>query len=154
MLLHDLIEDLRTDLADPEAVLFSNPTLSRCIKKAIFRLSSDLKLGLVVENDLIKPDVSSEIREILVVLAQIYACQVMRSATANAYSFSSGDKRVDKTSQPEHWAKLEADLQADYEKRLIQIRPNAEINLDSYIITPPGLTPVIYEQGLALEENT
>jgi hypothetical protein len=49
----------------------------------------------------------------LVIMAQIHACQVMRSATANAFSFSSGDKRVDKTGQPGHWAKLEADLLAD-----------------------------------------
>jgi hypothetical protein len=50
----------------------------------------------------------------MIILANIHACQVMRSATANAFSFSSGDKRVDKTGQLGHWAKLEVDLMLMY----------------------------------------
>ena len=77
----------------------------------------------------------------------------MRSATANAFSFSSGDKRVDKSKQPEHWAKLEVDLLDEYRKRLAALQPGTEVNEDGYIITPGGLTPVIYEQGICLEED-
>ena len=75
----------------------------------------------------------------------------MRSATANAFSFSSGDKQVDKTGQPGHWAKLEADLLADYRQRIAELLPNAQIDPESYILTPSGLTPVIYEQGIDLD---
>ncbi len=64
-------------------------------------------------------------------------------AAAIAFSFASGDKRVDKTKQPEHWAKLEADLMNDYNKRLHTIFPDAQVNEESYIITPAGLSPVI-----------
>ena len=77
----------------------------------------------------------------------------MRSATANAFSFSSGDKRVDKSKQPEHWAKLEVDLLEDYRKRLSAFKPGYEVNEDSYIITPSGVNPVIYEQGKCLDED-
>jgi len=84
-------------------------------------------------------------------MAQIHACQVMRSATANAFSFSSGDKRVDKTGQPGHWAKLEADLLADYRQRIAELLPNAQVDPESYILTPSGLAPVIYEQGIDLD---
>jgi len=42
----------------------------------------------------------------------------MRAQTANAFAFSSGDKRVDKTKQPEHWAGLEEGLKAVYKQRL------------------------------------
>jgi len=84
-------------------------------------------------------------------MAQIHACQVMRSATANAFSFSSGDKRVDKTGQPGYWAKLEADLLADYRQRLTELRPATQLDQEAYILTPSGLTPVIYEQGIDLD---
>ena len=85
----------------------------------------------------------------LLLQARIEACRYMRAATANAFSFSSGDKRVDKTSQPEHWAKLEADLTAAYRQRLHEIRPEA--GQDDYILTPRDLRPIAYEQGIDLE---
>ena len=95
------------------------------------------------------PEPKGETLEMLLLLARIEACRFMRAATANAFSFSSGDKRVDKTSQPEHWAKLEADLTATYRQRLHELRPEA--GQDNNILTPKSLRPVIYEQGIDLE---
>jgi hypothetical protein len=69
----------------------------------------------------------------------------MRAATANAFSFSSGDKRVDKSGQAANWAKLESDLQATYRARLAALRPEMA-EKENYIITP-DLRPVICEQG-------
>ena len=97
----------------------------------------------------IAPEPQGETLEMLLLWARIEACRYMRAATANAFSFSSGDKRVDKTSQPEHWAKLEADLTATYRQRLHEIRPEA--SQDDYIFTPRELRPVAYEQGIDLE---
>ena len=82
----------------------------------------------------------------LLLLGQVHACQYMRASTANVFIFSSGDKRVDKTKQPEHWAKLEGDLMAQYRLSLSEARPGAATSPDDYILSP-GLTPVIYEQG-------
>lgn len=152
VLLTDLIGDLRIDLSDPDASLFNENTLERCVRKAVYKFSRDTKLSLTVSGDSISPDPEGEIREMLLLLAQIHACQVMRSATANAFSFSSGDKRVDKSKQPEHWAKLELDLQSEYDRRLAALNPSSEINEDGYMITP-ALRPVIYEQGICLDED-
>ena len=69
----------------------------------------------------------------------------MRAKTANAFSFSSGDKRVDKTKQPEHWAKFEGDLKTLYKQHLSRVRPGA-LSLEDTIVSP-NLKPVIYEQG-------
>ena len=57
----------------------------------------------------------------------------------------------DKTGQPGHWAKLEADLLADYRQRLTELRPATQLDQEAYILTPSGLTPVIYEQGIDLD---
>lgn len=144
----DLIATLRMDLADSEALLFSDATLERCLHRAIFPLSRDLDISLSLVDGEISPEPSGEVRELLLRLAQIHACQTMRIATANAFSFTSGDKKVDKTQQPGHWAKLEGDLRSAYQQRLQNIRPkNDATSSGCDYITPPDLAPVIFEQG-------
>ncbi len=147
MLITDLITDLRLDLSDSGASLFEDPTLERCVRKAVFRIGRDLQIEFNIRNGRIRPTPEDAVRELMVILAQIHACQVMRSATANAFSFSSGDKRVDKTGQPAHWANFESDLLADYRERLGELRPETQVSEESYIISPSGLSLVIYEQG-------
>ena len=147
MLLTDLIADLRLDLSDSGAALFEDPTLERCVRKAVFRVGKDLQINYLILNGEISPTPDEAAHELMALLAQVHACQVMRAAKANAFSFSSGDKRVDKTGQPSHWAKLEADLMADYREQLGQLRPETQINEESYIITPSNLSPLIYGQG-------
>ena len=147
MAIADLVATLRTDLADPESALFSDEVLQRCIHKGVYRLARDLEISLSVVNGEVVPEPEGETRELLLVLGQIHACQVMRATTANAFSFSSGDKRVDKTKQPEHWAKLEEDLKALYKHHLSEVKPGAASSPEDYIISPSDLKPVIYEQG-------
>jgi hypothetical protein len=72
----------------------------------------------------------------------------MRAATANAFSFSSADKRVDKSGQPAQWAKLEESLSAEYNQALKALRPHVAAGEDNYLITPAGLSPIIYQQGI------
>jgi len=149
MPLSSLIATLRTDLADPGADRFSDEVLTRCILRSAFPVGRDIGMQMTVIGGEISPEPQGEVLEILLLQAQIAACQFMRAATANAFSFSSGDKRVDKTSQPEHWAKLEADLTASYRQRLKEIRP--ETGQGDYILTPRELRPIAYEQGIDLE---
>jgi len=142
----DLISLLRTDLADPGAERFTDEVLTRCILKAAFPVGRDLGVQMTISGGQIDPEPQCETLEMLLLWARVEACRFMRAATANAFSFSSGDKRVDKTSQPEHWAKMEADLTASYQQRLHEIRPETAQD-DGYIITPKALRPVIFEQG-------
>ncbi|MHB9036952.1 MAG: hypothetical protein ACYC64_09805 [Armatimonadota bacterium] len=149
MTVSDLAGLLRTDLADPNKERFSDEVLARCVWRSIYPVAWDLDVSLTVVESLIDPVPSVETQEMILLQARIEACRFMRAATANAFSFSSGDKRVDKTSQTEHWAKLEADLTASYQQRLHDLRP--ETSQGDYILTPKGLKPVAYEQGIDLE---
>ena len=88
MLLTDLITDLRLDLSDSGASLFEDPTLERCVRKAVFRIGKDLQIDFNIRNGRVRPTPEDAVRELMVILAQVHACQVMRSATANAFSFS------------------------------------------------------------------
>ena len=115
----DLVAILRTDLADPSAERFSDEVLTRCILKSAFPVGRDTGTQMTVSGGEIVPEPQGEMLDMLLLWARIEACRYMRAATASAFSFSSGDKRVDKTSQPEHWAKLETDLTATYRQRLL-----------------------------------
>ena len=147
----ELLVTLRLDLADPGAVLFSDELLRRCLLRGVFQVARDLDVALLIAGGEIAPEPDAGASELLLLLGQIHACQAMRAATANAFSFTSGDKRVDKTKQPEHWAALEADLRATYSRRLKELRPDAVLDGDPYLVTPGGLRPVLYEQGGDLE---
>ncbi len=145
----DLVAILRTDLADPSAERFSDEVLTRCILKSAFPVGRDTGVRMTVSGGEIVPEPQGEMLDMLLLWARIEACRYMRAATASAFSFSSGDKRVDKTSQPEHWAKLETDLTATYRQRLLEIRP--EPGQGDYILTLRELRPIAYEQGIDLE---
>ena len=141
---------LRLDLSDPEGTLFSDEVLKRCLHKGVHRLARDLDIRLSVVDGEVDPEPDGDVRELLLLLGQIHACQYMRASTANVFVFSSGDKRVDKTKQPERWAKLEGDLMAQYRQSLSDVRPGAApLSPDDYIVSP-DLKPVIYEQGANL----
>lgn len=149
MAVSDLISILRTDLADPGAERFSDEVLTRCILRSAFPVGRDTGMQMTVIGGEVVPEPQGEMLDMLLLWARIEACRYMRAATASAFSFSSGDKRVDKTSQPEHWAKLETDLTATYRQRLHEIRP--ETGQGDYILTPRELRPIAYEQGIDLE---
>lgn len=149
MNLAELVGLLRLDLGDGEVQVFTDDALGRCVQKALFLLNRDLDVSFQVIEDRIEPEMNGEVRELLLVLGQINACQRMRAGTANGFSFSSGDKSVDKSKQPEHWAKLEKDLVTLYQARLKIIRPGtgSASETESVLLTPNFLRPVIYEQG-------
>lgn len=142
----DLLTMLRADLADPNAETFKDEVLTRCILKSVSPVGRDLGAEMSLSGGEVTPEPQGEALEMLLLQAQIEACRFMRIATANAFSFSSGDKRVDKTSQPQNWAKLESDLTATYHERLREIKPDATLD-DGYVFTPKPLRPVIFEQG-------
>lgn len=147
MALADLVAVLRTDLADPEGERFSDEVLSRCILKSVPCVARDLGIEMSISGgEILNCPPQGETLEMLILAARIEACRVMRAATSNAFSFSSGDKKVDKTSQPEQWAKLEADLISEYRERLHGMSLPGSLD-DDYIITPRDLKPVIYHQG-------
>lgn len=153
MPLADLIVTLRTDLADPLGERFTYEVLRRCILKSTFPVGRDTGIQMTVSVGEIVPEPEGELRELLLLHAQIEACRFMRAATASAFSFSSGDKKVDKTGQPEQWAKLEANLTAEYRQRLHDMKPEGA-DQDDYIITPRELSPVLYEQGVDVVDTT
>jgi hypothetical protein len=140
-MLSELVQTMRIDVGDTEAELFTDAALERCIIRAIYPVGQDTRQPLKMVNGEISPEPEGSIAELLLLLAESYACSIMRGKTANAVSISSGDKRVDRSTQAKHWSDLEADLLAQYNQRVTEMAGG------DFFITPPPLRPVIYEQG-------
>ena len=114
MTLSELIQAMRTDLGDADGVLFADPALERCLIRAISSVSQDTSQVMTLVAGEIVPAPEGLIAELLLLLAEGYACSIMRGKTANAVNVSSGDKRIERTSQAKYWAELEADLLSRY----------------------------------------
>jgi hypothetical protein len=141
--LTDLSILLRQDLADPDKLRFSDAVLARFISKAVFHLSRDLSLGLTVSGDLIVPAPTAEHTDLILLLAQINACSLMRAATADGQSWQSGDKQGDSTSVPKQWANLESSLTEKYSAAIKRLAPSvSDVNVLSC-----GALGAVYEQG-------
>jgi len=141
MTLSELIAALRTDLGDPEGTLFSEATLTRCLLRATILVGHDTNQVMTLTDGEIVPVPDELTTELLLLLAASYACSAMRSQTANAVNISSGDKRIERSTQAKHWGELADDWLARYRQRIADMTGG-----DDYL-TPPSLRPVIYEQG-------
>ena len=150
MAIADLVLTLRIDLADRQSALFTDDVLQRCIHKGVYRLARDLEISLSVAGDEVVPDPEGETRELLLLLGQIHACQVMRATTANTFSFSSGDKRVDKTKQPQFWADLQGDLEKDYKGRVKQKNPESPALDDDDFRRGKPTSHKVYGEAIAI----
>ncbi|MHB9023465.1 MAG: hypothetical protein ACYC7E_04740 [Armatimonadota bacterium] len=141
MTLSDLVQAMRIDLGDVDGDLFADMALERCVIRAIYPVGQDTGHPLNMVNGEIAPTPEGSLAEVLLLLAESYACGVMRGKTANAVNVSSGDKRIERNNQAKSWAELEADLLARYRQRI------TEMSGGDFFITPPPLRPVMYEQG-------
>jgi hypothetical protein len=137
----ELISAMRTDLGDPDGTLFADPALERCLTRAIYPVRQDTGAALLPMNGEIVPAPEGLVAEVLLLLAESYACGIMRGKTANAVNVSSGDKRIERSNQAKSWAEMEADLLAQYQQRVTEMQGG------DFFITPPRMVPVMFEQG-------
>jgi len=154
MLVSDLVAMLRLDIGDTAGEMLGDEYLERCIIRAVYSLNKDIDAAYTVDAVDVSPDPPGEDQEMLLLRAHIFVCMLMRSITANNFSFTSGDKKVDKTKQPQFWADLQDDLGKDYKARVKQRNPESSTVEDGDgIMTAPAVKPVIYERGIEEDEN-
>ena len=157
MLTSDLVTLLRLDIGDTAGEMLGDEYLARCVTRAVYVLNKDAGTSFAVSGGEVTPDPSGEDQELLLLRAHINVCSLMRSITANAFSFQSGDKQVDKTKQPSFWADLQGDLEKDYKDRVKKAGTDGSGDVvddpDNGIMTTPSLKPVIYDRGIEEDEN-
>jgi len=151
----DLVALLRLDIGDTAGEMLGDEYLARCVTRAVYALNKDAGTSFAVNGGEVTPDPSGEEQELLLLRAHINVCSLMRSITANAFSFQSGDKHVDKTKQPSFWADLQGDLEKDYKDRVKKTAQDGGVvdDEDSGIMAAPAVRPAIYEQGIIEETD-
>ena len=157
MLASDLVALLRLDIGDTAGEMLGDEYLTRCVTRAVYAVNKDFSTTFAVNSGDVTPDPSGEQQEFLLLKAHINVCSLMRSITANNFSFQSGDKQVDKTKQPSFWADLQGDLEKDYKERAKSTAPDNGGGVvddpDNGIMAAPALRPAIYEHGYVEEPD-
>ena len=140
MALSELKTALRLEYYDRDEnnPLLEDEQLERALRRGIVSINKDLKLSYVVDaQGNITPELEDEDREVLLLNALIVVCRMMQAKTARNFSFSSGDKKVDKTKQPSYWAELGSSYQAQYNQAVSERNPEFRSGV-------PDITPQIY----------
>ena len=140
MALSDLKTALRLEYYDRDEnnPLLEDEQLERALRRGIVSINKDLKLSYVVDaQGNITPELEDDDREVLLHNALIVVCRMMQAKTARNFSFSSGDKKVDKTKQPSYWAELGSSYQAQYSQAVSERNPEFGSGV-------PDITPQIY----------
>jgi hypothetical protein len=136
--LSDLRSKLRLEYDDGGSPpLLSDEQLNRAISRAVFAVNLNLERSYTITQEEIQPDLDADDEEALLTQAMITVCAMLQSKTARNFSFSSGDKKIDKTKQPEYWAKLGQSYEARYKEMVSERNP-------AYGSETELLTPVIY----------
>ena len=126
MLLSDLTQALRLEYHDhnQDTPLLEDEQLERAVYRGMVSLNKDLKRNYTVDNqNNIVPNLDDDDRELLLLNALTVVCRMMQAKTARNFSFSSGDKKVNKTKQPAYWAELGRSYLTQYKQAVSERNP-------------------------------
>lgn len=140
MALSELKTALRLEYHDRDEnnPLLEDEQLERALRRGIVKINKDLNLEYAIDvQDAISPDLEEEDREVLLLNSLTVVCRMMQARTARNFSFSSGDKKVDKTKQPSYWAELGRSYQTQYNQSVYERNPEFGSGV-------PDVTPQIY----------
>ena len=138
MALSDIRTSLRLEYDDSsEPPILSDDQLNRAITRAVSAINLNLERAYTIVEEEFEPELDSDEGEVLLTHAMITVCAMMQSKTARNFSFSSGDKKIDKTKQPDYWAKLGQSYEARYKVMVSERNP-------AYGTETELLTPLIY----------
>ena len=141
----DVIANLRIDVGDTDATLFSDDEIKRALSRAVTRVNMDMSTAYVVDATDLTPDPSAEHLELILLAAHALLAVMRRSVSAaTGIMFQSGDKKVDKTKSAASWADMANSLWEQYRRLVCKLTGSY---CDDSILVPDGFSPLIYEQG-------
>ena len=143
----DLTALLRIDLNDARGELLGDDDLGRALSRAVLAINRDIGRSYEVIEDagslFVTPDIEGEDSELALLRAHAFCCSMLRSAASANFSFTSADKKVDKSMQAKAWADLEKDLLAKYRETVSRLNPA----MNEGLLPVENLSPQIYEVG-------
>ena len=147
-MLDELVQDILADFTDEEGdALVPEEYMKRAAERALPLLSVDLDVDYELSEGEVSPAMPGDHQELWLLKAKILVCRFLRAQSASRVSFSSGDKKMDRSKEAANWAALEKDLAGEYAERVKKINPTAD---DS--VLSPNTRPLVYTRGSQLEE--
>ena len=142
-MLDELVQDILADFTDEEGEpLAAQEYVHRAAERALPLLASDLDVPYQLADDAVTPAMPGNHRELWLLRTKILVWRFLRAQAASRVSFSSGDKRMDRSREASNWAALEKDLGKEYADRVSRINPAADESVLS-----PDTGPRVYCQG-------
>ena len=147
-MLEELVADILTDFTDEEGdSLVPEEYAHRAAERALPLVAADLDIAYELSGNDVTPEMSGAHRELWLLRSKIGICRFLRGQAAARISFSSGDKKMDRSKEAANWAALEKDLTDEYVSRVKKINPAAD---DSVMC--PDTHPLVYSRGSQVEE--
>jgi len=135
MALSDVRSKLRLEYDDSGTPpQLSDEQLNRAITRAVTAINLNLERAYAIVDEDFQPNLEADDEEALLLQAMITVCAMMQSKTARNFSFSSGDKKIDKTKQPDYWAKLGQSYEARYQQMVSERNP--DYGTETVLLTP------------------
>ena len=138
-LVTDILGDFTGDDGQPFVI---DAYVRRQAERALPIVSGDVRIAYLLSGDEILPDMPAGHRELWALQTKILVCRHLRAQAASRVSFSSGDKRMDRSREASNWADLEKAFADEYAQRVRRVNPAADgsvLRIDVY--------PVVYEAG-------
>ena len=145
-MLDELVQDILSDFTDEEGEpLVSDVYIRRQAERSLPVLSADLANEYQLNEEDVVPEMPLDVREVWVIRTKILLCRHLRAQASSRVSFSSGDKKMDRSKEAANWAALQKDLTDEYAARIKRLNPLADetlIQLEAH--------PLIFKRGSAV----
>jgi hypothetical protein len=122
----DILLDFTGEDGEPLAPL---AYIRRAAERALPVVAADLAVAYLLDGEIVSPDMPGEHREAWLIRTKILVCHLLRAQAAQRVDFSSGDKRMSRSSEAKHFADLEKDLLAQYTALIKRLNPLADETL-------------------------
>ncbi len=132
-----LVADIQADfLGDDDVSLVGEAYATRCAERSLPLIAADVDIPYLLDDDTVTPEMPDLHRELWLLRAKILVCQSLRARASQRISFSSGDKKMDRSKEASNWAELEKALAAEYASRVRRVNPAADDSVISMDVRP------------------
>jgi len=141
--LNELVTDIMADFTDEDGeALVPSEYVERAAERVLPLVSADLDVDYELSEGEVSPVMPGDHRELWLLRSKIQVCRHLRAQAASRVSFSSGDKKMDRSREAANWAALEKDMGSEYASRVKRINPATD---DTVLKT--DVVPLVYSRG-------
>ena len=138
-LVADILSDFTGDDGQPQV---AESYVRRQSERALPVVAADVLVSYALDGDLVVPGMPAGHRELWALQTKVLVCRFLRAQAASRVSFSSGDKRMDRSREASNWADLEKAFADEYAERVRRENPATD---DS--VMRIDVHPVVFEAG-------